>query len=429
MVDLQDRRTEQRLEQTELRDRGQDRLSGEVVVEVGGIGGDLHVEATVGAGDDETRGMIGRMICDLERLRDAAQAYHRALALGALLFAAACAESPEPPRASPWQSHELATDARFRELFFLDERRGWMVGGGWPVEGGIVGRTDDGGESWSFVSGLVERRPNPHSVTLESVQFLDEQRGFLVAGGEILRTVDGGERWHRVHRQGRALRDLQFVDADYGWAVGGATLVRTTDGGESWDAAEPGFFTADAIQFLDRWNGWAVGIAGAIYRTDDGGESWEELRAPTSGVPDLNALAFVDRRTGWAVGERGTILHTNDGGESWREQPGATRIELTDVRFIDASRGWAVGFERGDSSSSILRTVDGGESWSHPARIEGQALYALWIDEDGRGFAVGERVRPSPQLLVVRKASDAAMRSKAISSLSNAPDSIRSTSR
>ena len=49
-----------------------------------------------------------------------------------------------------WQIQEIPTDAEFQDICFIDDQNGWMVGGGPFVEGGIVGRTRDGGESWRF---------------------------------------------------------------------------------------------------------------------------------------------------------------------------------------------------------------------------------------------------------------------------------------
>ena len=304
-----------------------------------------------------------------------------------------------------WTIHEIATDAEFRDVFFLDALRGWVVGGGYPVEGGIVGSTVDGGRTWSFKSDLIHSNTGSHAVHLQAVWFLDEGRGFIAAdGGKILRTVDGGEHWHAVHRGHRFLFDLYFVDDQFGWAVGDLRLIRTTDGGETWhrpiphDSEQP--FSARAIQFLDRDVGWAVGKAGAIYHTTDGGEHWTQQARPQSGMPDLRALAFVDVERGWAVGESGTVLHTTDGGLNWSRQESSTESFLTGVHFLDASTGWAVGFDRGASRSIVLHTIDGGETWAPHLQVEGEALFGLTFTETGYGWAVGERVRPHPQKLL-----------------------------
>jgi photosystem II stability/assembly factor-like uncharacterized protein len=309
-----------------------------------------------------------------------------------------CAEEPR------WTSQELGIDAQLRDVYFLDSERGWIVGGGYPVEGGLVGSTIDGGRSWSFQSGLVRGATRPESVSLQAVCFLDQRRGFIAAAdGRLLRTVDGGQNWHAAHRAGRRLLDLYFVDDLHGWAVGGSVLIRTVDGGESWraplSAESRGSLSARAIQFSNRELGWSVGSAGGIYRSSDGGESWASVIEPVSGRPGLWALSFPDAEFGWVAGEEGTLLHTRDGGMSWTAQDSGTDSHLTGVHFRDRESGWAVGFDRSDSSSIVLHTLDGGVSWSPQQRVEGEALFALTFDESGRGWAVGERVLPHAQRL------------------------------
>lgn len=305
----------------------------------------------------------------------------------------------------PWTEQPMATDATFRDIFFLDSSRGWIVGGGYPVEGGIIGSTVDGGRTWTFESGLIGGSRRSHSLYLQAVQFLDEQRGFIAAGnGRILRTVDGGKHWHPVHRGSRFLFDLQFVDELQGWAVGHSSLLRTTDGGESWKLQEPSDteprVSGRAIQFLDRDLGWVVGGAGAIYQTSNGGESWRRMRPPKSGEPVLTALSFVDVHRGWVVGEHGTVLHTVDGGWTWSQQITGTDAYLTGVHFFDQSEGWAIGFRRDDSSSILLRTENGGTTWKPHRGVEGQALHALFFLGHDRGWAAGERLRPHTQRLL-----------------------------
>jgi photosystem II stability/assembly factor-like uncharacterized protein len=304
-----------------------------------------------------------------------------------------------------WTAQELPTDADFKGVFFLDSMRGWVVGGGYPVEGGIVGNTVDGGRTWAFKSDVIHKVRQPHNVHLHAVWFLDERRGFIASGtGQILRTVDGGDHWHAVHRDRRFLLDLYFVDDLHGWVVGDSTILRTTDGGESWHRPIPyesdPSFSAGAVRFVDRNVGWTVGRAGAIHHTIDGGESWTQQAQPESGKPRLWALSAIDADRAWAVGEIGTVMHTKDGGRNWSRQKTGTGSTLMGVHFLDASRGWAVGFDRSDSSSIVLHTIDGGENWVPQLQVEGTALYALGFTETGYGWAVGQRIRPHPPRLL-----------------------------
>jgi photosystem II stability/assembly factor-like uncharacterized protein len=307
---------------------------------------------------------------------------------------------------SPWREQPLKTDADFRDIFFLDHQRGWIVGGGYNVEGGILGETTDGGQSWRFRTGIV---PDPRSrlFGLNAIHFHDANEGVIAAGGgRLLRTVDGGEHWHSLLRGGKNLSSLFFIDRTTGWAAGEQWVFQTVDGGATWVRINaPGDgnddFRARAIHFLDANRGWLVGHHGAIRRTQDSGMTW--VRA--ANVPDLGSIVlwavhFVDEESGWIVGEEGTALRTEDRGQAWRRVETGTVADLRDVRFSDAKHGWIVGFDPTTGDSVILSTLDGGETWAPQATIHGEALAALFFQPDGSGWAVGDRVRRQPQRLL-----------------------------
>ena len=104
-----------------------------------------------------------------------------------LLGLAACSDCARKADDGAWQPVRLTTDATFNDIGFADDHNGWVVGGGWDIEGGIIGRTHDGGQTWSVV----------------------------------MRTEDGGMTWAEEARApGEELRAL-FVAADgRSWTVG-----------------------------------------------------------------------------------------------------------------------------------------------------------------------------------------------------------------
>lgn len=61
-----------------------------------------------------------------------------------------------------------------------------------------------------------------------------------------------------------------------------------------------------------------------------------------------------------AVGERGIVQLSDDQGRSWRQASHVpVSVTLTDVEFVSAEQGWAVGH-----SGVLLGSTDGGENWS-----------------------------------------------------------------
>jgi photosystem II stability/assembly factor-like uncharacterized protein len=327
------------------------------------------------------------------------------LSIGLAFQVIGCHESPSREQ-SPWTEQEILANAEFRDVFFLDENRGWIVGGGHHVDGGVIGETTDGGASWRLRTGIVAN-PRSRLFHLNAVHFHDESNGVIAAGGgRILRTVDAGKHWHTLTHAGRQLSSLFFLDDRIGWAAGEQWVLRTEDGGSSWtrvNGTDQGNddFRARAVHFIDPHRGWLVGHHGALRRTQDGGRSWERLEAPlTDASTVLWAVQFTGPRSGWVVGDGGTILHSRDGGDTWAMQEPGIRADFRDVHFIDDHRGWVVGYKPSTGISSVLHTDDGGSSWTRQATIDGEALQALFFQPSGRGWAVGDRVRRKPQRLL-----------------------------
>jgi photosystem II stability/assembly factor-like uncharacterized protein len=99
-------------------------------------------------------------------------------------------------------------------------------------------------------------------------------------------------------------------------------------------------------------------------RVAHGQGSWERINAP--GNHHLTSLSFVDSLTGWAAGDSGTILHTIDGGKTWVMQDSKTALDIVDIFFLDAHRGYASAFNFSSApyGTILLRTENGGVDWT-----------------------------------------------------------------
>jgi len=328
----------------------------------------------------------------------------------------------------------VPTDADFAGVWFSDSLNGWITGGGWAIDGGIVGRTRDGGRSWRFQTGVVDG--GGRGFGLGHVQFRDSLRGCVVGGGgSVWLTDDGGERWRPARTSGGttpALFGLQFVGGNDAWAVGPGAIERSDDSGESWrilarSTAENGYLTGTALHFLDASRGWLIDHSAGLMRTEDRGESWTrvELPFPPGDRPTLRDVTFVGADKGWVVGERGAIFHTEDGGRTWTRQEkgvpvvralakGETRhrdvvpeletepdrLALFAVRFVDAERGWAVGYYADVAESVVIGTADGGATWRVERVQPGELLRALFVLDAGHAWAAGDRARTAPQVVL-----------------------------
>jgi len=367
---------------------------------------------------------------------------HRTFLVIVLILAAAGMSGCRAPQPPAWEALPLGTRADIRGLWFTDAQHGWIVGGGFQIPGGLVGRTEDGGRTWRYTSDLAGASTDSRMSVL-AVHLFDTERGLVGTDtGAILSTTDAGENWARVGRlaKGLAVSRFFFLDDQRGWAVGLGGVLRTEDGGQRWTPAtsdETGTRLAGrAVHFLDDRTGWVAGMHASLMRTADGGETWESATlALPAGQPDFWDVFFVGSEIGWVVGDEGTILTTRDGGGTWQWQnsgiadaysavkleriPRNGKIDVIDagdrtpgltlsaVRFLDKNRGWVAGYYAGLGRSLILRTDDGGATWVVDADIAGEELHALFVRDREWLWAVGARVREGAQSIYRRSLSAA----------------------
>ncbi|MEC9363091.1 MAG: YCF48-related protein [Pseudomonadota bacterium] len=131
----------------------------------------------------------------------------------------------------------------------------------------------------------------------------------------------------------------------------------------------------------------AVGARGHILLSDDDGAHWRQVASPVNSL--LTQVAFLDAQTGWAVGHDAAVLKTTDGGETWAIRHfDAAGEALLDVMFLDSRRGLALG-----AYGTLLTSADGGETWAAAENVlteEGMHLNAIARLDDGRLLIVGE---------------------------------------
>jgi photosystem II stability/assembly factor-like uncharacterized protein len=133
----------------------------------------------------------------------------------------------------------------------------------------------------------------------------------------------------------------------------------------------------------------AVGEWGHVVLSDDGGKTWRQAQSVPTRMT-LTEVTFVGARLGWAVGHDAVVLHTSDGGETWDLQFSAPEDEetLLSVWFENADHGIAVG-----SFGMAIETRDGGRTWERRTLVEDEDpphLNALFAGPEGSLFIAAE---------------------------------------
>jgi photosystem II stability/assembly factor-like uncharacterized protein len=241
-----------------------------------------------------------------------------------------------------------------------EDGRLWL--GGAP---GVLFRTDDGGETWAAVEGLVGHetrdRWNPgaggmccHSIQLDPAE--PERMYVAISAAGTFRTEDGGETWAPANagvaadflpdpfpELGQCVHKLLLHPGrtDRLWQQNHCGVYRSDDRGESWERLEgnglpSGFGFPLALSPRDPDVAFVVpeessenrvtpdGRLG-VYRTRDRGAGWELL---ANGLPQRAWGAVMreglasDRLDPYGVylgTQSGSVFVTPDEGESWIE--------------------------------------------------------------------------------------------------------------
>lgn len=286
-----------------------------------------------------------------------------------------------------WVKQNTNSLAWFRDVFFVDASRGWIVG-----DNGTVIATTDGGSTWTPSKKFTND-------TIVHVHFTNEMTGWLLcerdiyarganASSYLRKTNDGGATWDKIEFEGAGrerVTKLLFHGDGRATAFGeGGVFYRLQDDGVSWKKIQTAihFLLLDGA-FGDDRVGAIVGAGGTIVFTDDSGFTWE--RATLLGDTDtkFNAVYFAGTRGSWAVGTGGRIFHSTGGARLWRQQESATASNLNDVYFSTPSNGWAVG-----DNGTILRTKTGGASWYEVNSKTTHKLEKIFFT-GSKGWAVG----------------------------------------
>ena len=276
-------------------------------------------------------------------------------------------------------------------VYFTSPNNGFVAG-----DDGYLASTSDGGRTWS-------KYPLNTDEDINEIYFRNDKDGYLVAGKKMFLTKDSGRTWQETQifkptdfAKGTEpeFLSIRFADKKRGMAVGSvlnvdgsvkdSLVMRTEDGGDTWQRITvPAKKELIHLDYRGSSHVWVVGDDGAILYSSDGGTSW---RAQTSGT--TKALYNVDFRNddeGFAVGEAGTILRTENGGSTWETVATNFHDTFLRVSFTDDKDGWIVGH-----SGMILRSADKGKTWIRQESGTASNLYGLSMNKKF-GWAVGAK--------------------------------------
>ncbi|GHN01292.1 oxidoreductase [Cytophagales bacterium WSM2-2] len=282
-----------------------------------------------------------------------------------------------------WKNTDVAIKSSFRALSVIDNSVAWVGG-----TKGTIGRTRDGGKTFSF-----RQVPGCETLDFRSVYAFDSLNVVIANAGSpayILRTNDGGKSWKQVYKNEIKEAFIDGIDfwSDkkgmiYGDPINGRMLmISTSDGGMTWGdvpedqrpllkEGEASFAASGTgIRCFEKKK-IAITTGGKISRlwnSEDAGMTWTVSDLPIlQGIESAGAFSSVFwGKKGVVVGgdyknEAQTGQHvyvTTDKRKTWTLPIKPTRGLREAVEFLGNDYLIAVGPQGADLSN------DGGLNWT-----------------------------------------------------------------
>lgn len=210
-----------------------------------------------------------------------------------------------------WRQVPVPVRSLLSAVFFVDEKRGWVVG-----HDSVVLATADAGSTWTLQH---YKEFNPDALSAPAADDMTE--GMSEEGYDEAFVEEESEGRAVGSREGVPLLDVWFADAQRGIAVGAyGLMLRTVDGGKTWsdvsgNVKNPEGWHFNAIAGLDAGTVVIAGEKGTLYRSVDGGASFTPITSPYQGS-FFGAFATSDQSL-YVFGLQGSLYKSVNAGGSW----------------------------------------------------------------------------------------------------------------
>ena len=293
---------------------------------------------------------------------------------------------------TPIRKIETTANGKINDIYFLNEEKGFAIGGN-RNDNGFILKTIDGGTTWTLLDSTnYFSKNNVKLQALNSIVFLNENLGQIVGhGGKLLRTEDGGKTWDIIlNGTWEDFYDLQFFDSNATLLVSGSglsngILFKTNNDWYNLDPEELDYPARD-LEFIDNEIGY-MATNGFVKKTYNAGNTWEYL--------DINGdffyhIDFPTATTGYVCGWEGSIHKTTDAGTTWEKQHNTNqafskRHHFEKIDFINESIGLVIGYK-----GELLYTDNGGGTWKQIITNTDLDFHSLYFVNNDKAFVGAE---------------------------------------
>ncbi len=291
-----------------------------------------------------------------------------------------------------WKTLNSPTTSTLRNCVFTDRLNGWAAG-----DDGVIIHTSDGGNTFVI-------QANPVNYYINDIFFLNNRLGwvvsneFLPGGSTIITTTNGGTNWvaERFPDTTILFRTVHFLDSLNGYLAGyGGAISKTTNGGINWisaevDTSEFSGMPINRIAFINNEIGFACGgfidVAGVIWKTTNSGFNWY--------ADDFSPEPFYDlfiRNQNKIISVGGDFEYgvmtckSSNAGLNWLYENVGLFGQAYSIDFRTPSEIWMpLGY-----AESWALSLDTGATWTSVATVNNANIYSVDFVDSLNGWAVG----------------------------------------
>lgn len=250
-----------------------------------------------------------------------------------------------------WRQVDVPVNNLLTELYFLDAKRGWVVG-----HDATILFTEDGGETWAIQHFDASMEP------FFDVLFFDEQRGVAIgAYGQAMMTSDAGANWTMADSElagGMHLNSIARLNDGSYLVVGESGLVAlSSDAGVTWRLLEAPFESSlFSVAPFGPSGALVGGLRGNVFTIDNVlTGSWREVETGTVqsvfGIDNDGAGGF------WMAGLNGSLLHADPN----------LNVTPADTRVANGAGG----------EENLIATAIGGVAYSDVMTLDDETLVVV----------------------------------------------------
>ncbi|MFT4601383.1 MAG: gliding motility-associated-like protein [Arenicella sp.] len=218
---------------------------------------------------------------------------------------------------------------------------------------GEIGRTNNGGQTWTFSYDIPEIGNEPVSDLIVGT-YIDDDQNCVVAtnGGQFYISSNGGTNWSMSLDLGPIY--LQCLEESNGRVFSGGTseIYFSEDLGVTWDSVDvAGAGSVVSMSFIGD-DGVAVS-ASKVFITSDLGDTWTEVNS----LPHLYSIRDVEMTTAstfFTAGDFGEVMGTDNDGVLWNSVVTGVGTDLYKIEFGNATHGVISG------ANGVLLMTDAG---------------------------------------------------------------------